>query len=1017
MRFSTNYWLFLQCFFLGPFITLRSVADAVTASPFTFRHTQPDGTQTPELKIYGDETLYFITDEQGYAVVKDNSGWDVYAVTDINTGDLVPSQFIVGKVDPSTLPSLKPGLKPKRARFLMEGYNHNNSSDHFRSTQRRVDASTPKSAIVDAARAYQNGSLKHLVILIKFSDHNQDALPPRESYDVLFNQEGGDPLIAPTGSVRDIYEQSSYGKLIIDSTVLQWIKLPQTEAYYANGVSGLDFKLSEALAFALDEIDSKGLISFQDFDVDNNGVIDSITFIHSGFGAEWGGVDCYGASLENRIWSHQRADARKWCSSQNICMERYQIATGMWGRCSSEIGHIGVVGHEIGHFLGLNDMYDTDGGGKGIGSFGLMGNCWGFDQSQRHPPPLDAWSKMLLGWVQPTILSESGRYTIRAILDHPEIFIIKAGLPKGEYLMIENRQPKGFDNILPQGGLLVWHVDEKASYNTEGYPGQPGWPNNGNHYKVSLLQADGLYNMEKGENTGDAGDVWHGNGVYNIGPSESTESGPFPNTDCYQVGEIVKRTGIEIKEISISGDVMQFTLVLPNSPLSTFSAPLPTQKPQTQPPTRSPTTSPVTSTKSPQTISPTKSPITSSPTKSPMVKRPTNAPTTLTLTVRPTKLPQKSRRSSHPTKSPTKKPSSYLPTRPPSTKKRRPLPPSTLSPSATPLSDSTSDPTDQSHDQSGKLVFAELPVFRLEQIFTLSPEHHFDVKLLTSIITSYIKRVITQRYSNEFGPCTVNITLISSLTSNSTQPVTQARGRLTLSNDGVSTSVVEFMTVITFDGGSLPQLEEMTEVLIASFNGVQVSKGKGELSFAEFLKSSSNPVIATSEFVKVVVVPNFPQSTIQEGEESNRKKFMSTTWLFVLFAITPVVFASAVYYAVRIKGPRRCLQKKGMEKGKAEVEIVTAPSSPANVKAKPPLHCDVEADLSEDEEVCSEVYEGERPVTSFEHDGGSSILDCGTTWLSDLFNVSSIGGRRERPLPELNFLNFVESPTDGPKYT
>jgi hypothetical protein len=225
------------------------------------------------------------------------------------------------------------------------------------------------------------------------------------------------------------------------------------------------------------------------------------------------------------------------------------------------------------------------------------------------------------------------------------------------------------------------------------------------------------------------------------------------------------------------------------------------------------------------------------------------------------------------------------------------------------------------------------------------------------------------------------------------------------------------MTVIAFDGGSLPQTEEMTKFLIASFNGVQIPNGKEELSFAEYVKTSSNPVIASSEFVKAVVVPNFPQSMSQEGGESNRKKFVSSTWLFVLLAITPVVFASAVYYAVRIKGARSCLQKKGMENGKVEVETVTAPSSPADVKAKTPLHYNLEADLSEDEEVCSAVYEGDMSVTSFEHDGGSGILDCGTSWLSDLFNVSSIGGRRERPLPDLNFLNFVESPKDDPKYT
>merc|ERR1712157_208085 len=85
-------------------------------------------------------------------------------------------------------------------------------------------------------------------------------------------------------------------------------------------------------------------------------------------------------------------------------------------------------------------------------------------------------------------------------------------------------------------------------------------PTNGNHYCVALLQADGRYDLEHGANGGDAGDLFHAEGVNYLGPSEHPVRGPFPNTDSYQSG-YVKQTGITIKNISTAGKTMQFEVV------------------------------------------------------------------------------------------------------------------------------------------------------------------------------------------------------------------------------------------------------------------------------------------------------------------------------------------------------------------------------------------------------------------------------------------------------------------------
>ena len=112
---------------------------------------------------------------------------------------------------------------------------------------------------------------------------------------------------------------------------------------------------------------------------------------------------------------------------------------------------------QSGHYFGLPDLYDIDGysgvssTGQGLGSYSLMANSWGFDSSQNNPPLLDAWSRIQLGFVSPTVLSQPGTFSATAAaLPGSQVYKITQGFPEGEYLLIENRQPLGYETVMPQ---------------------------------------------------------------------------------------------------------------------------------------------------------------------------------------------------------------------------------------------------------------------------------------------------------------------------------------------------------------------------------------------------------------------------------------------------------------------------------------------------------------------------------------------------------------------------------------
>lgn len=596
-----------------------SPASAMIANPSSFVETQPDG-QTIELRMNGDDRDNWMSDMNGYTVLRDAAtGYFVYAeptddgqlqtsqevVADVhhhfdrNGQDITPKR--VGEMDENKKASKKQKrLRPfKKDRVDMLCGVDGNESPTLGGILRGGDDDEDKrrttKSVLPVSRKLQSttGTLRNLVVLMLWADHSDRILPTPANIDILMNHKGPHPY-CPTGSVRDVLLENSYGALSLESVVTPWIPINDTEIYYANGNRGLTNQVWGAMRYALQYLDDNRLVTFSDFDTNKDGKIDSITFLHSGYGAEWGGTDSSDRFYMDRIWSHQGTiNSKPFTSNDGVLVRDYHISPALWSRQGSAIGRIGVIAHGIGHFLGMPDLHDKNGGGQGIGSYDLMSNNWGFDGSQYYPPHMSAWTKEMLGWIN-AVEPALGLNTIEAseVHDptHPQLYKITEGFPEGEFLLIENRQRLGFDSMLPQGGLAIWHVDLtsdlggsqfKLSLGEQGHPWQENWPQNGKHYGIALLQADGLYELERSLNGGDGDDLFHGAGVNEITPCMEPGRCEYPNTDSYQ-GGVITNTNVYITDISISGRIMTFNY---QRTFNSTSAP-------TSSPTLAPTVSP-----------------------------------------------------------------------------------------------------------------------------------------------------------------------------------------------------------------------------------------------------------------------------------------------------------------------------------------------------------------------------------------------------------------------------------------
>ena len=513
-------------------------AEAGPAAPIDVELTQPNGVSFTA-HGYGDEWANGYESSRGYTVVLDGaSGFWEYAA-EAPSGDLVPTGRRVA-IDP-------PNGLPKHA---------------------RGDEGGPVGAAPAGATPAQStpnvGTQKALILLVQFTDQ-----PSVGTTATQWNAR----YFAASSSVADYYADVSYGKFALapgaethgtgNDGVVGWLSLNRTHPNTAGNTGSANQLLTRDALVAAD-----AFVNFASYDTDGNGAVTTnelhVVVVAAGYEASWD------SSCGRSVWGHQWSLT----DAQAPTLDGVTVARGSQGGRFMQFGEsdcgslatMGIMVHELGHDLGLPDLYDTDGSSEGVGRWSIMStgswNTVSGAPAGSVPAEPDAFSRWYEGWVTPQqVIGTQSGVSIAQVETNQAVYQLGSNpggvdwtwyqsTGTGEYFLLENRQLVNYDAGLPGCGLLIWHIDETRTSNNS---------TNANEARklVDLAEADSLDDLDFGADRGDAGDPYPGSSG-----NRSFGDATYPNSKLYSGAA----SGVSVLNISTAcGATMTADLTAPSN--------------------------------------------------------------------------------------------------------------------------------------------------------------------------------------------------------------------------------------------------------------------------------------------------------------------------------------------------------------------------------------------------------------------------------------------------------------------
>ena len=555
----------------------------VPAAPLDHELIQSDGSKFMA-RQWGDESLHGWETQDGDTIVYDSTlqNW-TYADQD-NDGHLISTSKIIGMhQNPSHIKKhLRPSGKALSDKPMMTTTKERHPAVHsyqageqFSSAVNQVIMpengvgiqSDQVSGLSDPQYVVPSDGIGRIPMILMNFNNTATTYSATDFNSLLFGN--------GNKSVNDYYKEVSYGEFSIAGQVLGWYTSSQGHDYYGadvGGTSGNDSFPGTLVREAVAAVEAANpSFDWSPYDTDGDCYVDVVMIVHQGRGQEESGKATdiwsnrwdlnsayyYGSSNGGEYTTHTACSTGGYIRVNDYTLEPEQLGGNM--------STIGVYAHEYGHALGLPDLYDTDGSSNGVGDWSLMasGNWNYVGNFGDSPAHLDAWSKYRLGWIAPLSIQGTQNVSLnQASASNANYYQILVGTPtSGEYFLLENRQKSGFDSGLPGAGMLIWHIDgstisSQSTFNTvnnaECYSGGPSCAVQ--HYGVALEQADGNWNLEKGNNRGDAGDPFPGTSGNTAFSATST-----PNSILYNG----QPSNITVSSISNSGSIMTATVSTP----------------------------------------------------------------------------------------------------------------------------------------------------------------------------------------------------------------------------------------------------------------------------------------------------------------------------------------------------------------------------------------------------------------------------------------------------------------------